>query len=122
MNISVQQMADRVAELMESRLGVNGTGLAEKLRRGQRFLPAKVVTAAQLLVQNEELSRNPRLMTQVDPAQTALAYDVCVRHLKPLGRGARQKAILWSLAGAVASIVLVVAVMAGAVLLWRGYL
>ncbi len=32
--ITIQQMADRVAQLMEQRLRIKGAGLAEKLSRG----------------------------------------------------------------------------------------
>ena len=38
---SIQQMADRVAQLMEERLRLRGTGLEEKLRRGGRLLPRR---------------------------------------------------------------------------------
>ena len=41
----MQQMADRVAELMEARLRVKGEGLTAKLKRGGRFLPRRVMAA-----------------------------------------------------------------------------
>ena len=119
---SVQQMADRVAELMELRLRIRGDGLGEKLRRGRRMLPRKVSAAAAYLADTAEQARVPKLVSQIDSERTAEAYDTCVRYLKPLGAGARRKALLWQVLGGVA--VATFATLAGliAVLLWRGYI
>ena len=122
MSMSIQQMADRVAELMEDRLRVKGEGLATKLRRGGRYLPRKVLTAAQLLATSAEQARLPRLQGQLDPEQIALAYDVCVRFLKPLGVGARRRAAILGFATSVTGIGVVTAGLVAAVLVWRGFL
>lgn len=122
MSISVQQMADRVAELMEARLRVKGDGLSAKLKRGGRLLPRKVLGAALFLAQSADQAQMPKLQVQFDDERIAIAYDICVRHLKPLGAGARRGAILWGFAGSLAAIVLVCGVMFAAILFWRGYL
>lgn len=121
MSFSVQQMADRVAELMEQRLGVRGADLSAKLKRGGRYLPTKVLGAAQFLALAAEQSHNPRFLPQIDPERTAIAYDMCVRYLKPLGKGARRTAMLWSILGSLAAVILVTGAMILAVLVWRGY-
>ncbi|MBS0565245.1 MAG: hypothetical protein JSR87_12475 [Proteobacteria bacterium] len=122
MSRNVRQMADRVAELMELRLRVKGEGLADKLRHGGRLLPRKVLGAAQYLAQAAEQAQMPKLQGQIDAEQIALAYDLCVRHLKPLGAGARRGAILWGLAGSLAAILVLCAGLFAAALFWRGYL
>ena len=40
--VTIQQMADRVAQLLEERLGLGGRDLAAKLKRAGRTLPKKV--------------------------------------------------------------------------------
>ena len=57
--ITVQQMADRVAGLMEDRLRVRGGGLAEKLKRGGRALPHKVRHEAEYLAKAAALAQIP---------------------------------------------------------------
>ncbi|MGC1488439.1 MAG: hypothetical protein WA784_11700 [Albidovulum sp.] len=122
MSISVQQMADRVAELMEARLRIKGDSLNAKLRRGRRFLPRRVLTGAQYLAQSAEQAQVPRLQSQLDPEQIALAYDTCVRYLKPLGSGARRRAFLLQFATSLALTLLVTTGLLIGVLIWRGYI
>lgn len=119
---SVQQMADRVAELMELRLRIRGDGLGEKVRRGRRMLPRRVSVAASYLAETAEQARIPKLVAQIDSERTAEAYDTCVRYLKPLGVGARRKALLWQVfsGAAVACFATLVGLLA--VLFWRGYI
>ncbi|MFO1174404.1 MAG: hypothetical protein U1E48_04240 [Paracoccaceae bacterium] len=122
MSISVQQMADRVAELMEDRLRVKGDDLSAKLKRGGRLLPRKVLGAALYLAQSADQSKMPKLQGRLDDERIATAYDMCVRHLKPLGAGARRGALLWGLMGSLAAVLLLCGAMFAAVLFWRGYL
>ena len=118
---SVQQMADRVAELMELRLRIRGEDLGEKVRRGRRMLPRKVSAAASYLADTAEQARVPKLVSQIDSERTAEAYDTCVRYLKPLGAGARRKALMWQVLGGAAVAVFATLVGLLAVLFWRGY-
>ena len=120
--VSVQQMAGRVAELMEARLRVRGRGLAEKLRRGGRLLPRRVRRKAEFLARSAEQAAVPRLQMQLDHEQVAEAYDACVRYLKPLGASARRRAVLLDMVTGFASGILVTGVLVVALLLWRGFL
>lgn len=122
MSISIQQMADRVAELMEARLRVRGVGLSAKLKRGGRHLPKRVLLAAEALSEAERQAQIPHLQVRIDREATAQAYDICVRYLKPLGAGARRRAFLWNIAGSTAAVTLVTVAMAVTVLLWQGFL
>ena len=122
MSISVQQMADRVAELMESRLRVRGQTLADKLKSGRRHLPKRILLAAEALAEADRQAQIPHLQTRIDREAAAQAYDICVRYLKPLGAGARRSTFLWGLAGSVAGAVLISGSMVVTLLFWRGYL
>ncbi len=87
--VTIQQMAERVASLMEERLGVRGKGLSAKMRRGGRLLPRKVRAAATELADLADKAANPKLLVQIDQARVAACYDICVKHLSGLNRSAR---------------------------------
>jgi len=118
--VTIQQMADRVAALMGERLGVRGTGLAEKLARGGGRLPRRVRVAAEELSQAEQMSQTPKLLLLVDEGRVAVAYDICVRHLGGL-RGGALGAVTGALGRVAASLALLALLIAG-LLAWRGYL
>ncbi len=122
MTISIQQMADRVAELLEARMRIRGDGLTAKLQRAGRRLPRRVLAAAEVLAVNAETARVPRLYAQVDVERAAQAYDVCMRHLAPLGANARRATLLWGMVGSLAIATLVTVALGVGVLVWRGYL
>ncbi len=115
-------MATRVAELFEARLDVGGGSLAEKLRRGGRRLPRKVRREAAYLAEAAELAQVPKLMVQIDHHRTAHAYDACLRYLKPIGAGARRKAIAMQMLTGIGAGVFVTGIMILLILGWRGYL
>lgn len=120
--VSVQQMAGRVAELMEARLRIRGQGLGEKLRHGGRLLPRRVRRKAEFLAQAAQAAAIPRLQVQLDHERIADAYDACVRYLKPLGASARRRAVMIEMITGLAAGVFVTAVLVVVVLLWRGFL
>lgn len=118
--VTVQQMADRVAELMEQRLRVRGKGLAEKLRRGGRALPRKVRKEAAYLAECAELAQHPKVQLMLDHERVARAYDICLRHLNGIGAADRMVGALLGVAGSVAFGLLVVAGLFLAIAVWRG--
>ncbi|MDB5664546.1 hypothetical protein [Cypionkella sp.] len=119
--VPIQQMADRVAGLMEQRLRVRGAGLGEKLRKGGRLLPRRVRAAAEVLQTGAVMAQNPKLWAQVDQQSVAQAYDTCVRHLNGVDGGDRRKGAVVGIAASVAFSVLAVAVLLLGVLYWRGF-
>jgi len=121
-SVSVQQMADRVAALMEERLRMRGAGLAEKLRRGGRALPRRIRAEAELLAAAAEKAHVPKLLMQLDHERVAAAYDACVRYLAPLGRGARVRGYVLDVAAASGLALVVTAALVVGVLVWRGFL
>jgi hypothetical protein len=120
--MATQQLADRVAQLLEERLRIRGSGLAQKLRRGGRFLPRRVRREAEYLARAAAEAQVPRLELRQDHARITAAYDACVRYLKPLGGDARRKAIVQNIVTSLAAVVLVTFVLVLSVLVWRGYL
>lgn len=117
-----QQMADRVAALMEERLRIRGRGLSDKLRRGGRHLPRDVRAAAEGLARAAEQAQNPRLLIQIDPEGVATDYDTCLRHLQGLNRWDRRKAALAGMATSILFSLLAAAAIFVALLSWRGFL
>jgi hypothetical protein len=117
--ITVQQMADRVADLMEDRLRIGGTGLAAKLRRGGRLLPRRVRAQAAFLAEASAKASVPKLLLQLDHQRIASAYDACLRHLSPIGAGKRRRAYLFHLLVSAALAVFVAAALVIGVIVWR---
>lgn len=120
--ITVQQMADRVADLLEDRLRLRGKTLQDKLRRGGRLLPRKVRREAEYLAEVAVLAQHPKVQTMLDDARIAEAYDVCVKHLRGIGAAQRLQAIILGVVGSLAFALLVLGAALIAVLVWRGYL
>jgi hypothetical protein len=120
--VTIQQMADRVAALMEERLGAKGTTLAQKLRRGGRHMHRKVRRQAHYLAKSSVMAQNPKLLMQVDEEKVAQAYDACIRHLNGVSLWHKRKGVLIGIGASVLGSLLVVGVLLIAVLAWRGYL
>lgn len=120
--VPIQQMADRVAALMEQRLRMRGQGLGEKLRKGGRMLPRRVRAAAEILQTGAVMAQNPKLWAQVDQQAVAQAYDTCLRHLNGVDGGDRRKGVLMGVVASAAFSVLVVAALLLVVLHWRGFI
>ncbi|WP_049641736.1 hypothetical protein [Candidatus Rhodobacter oscarellae] len=80
--LTVADQASRIADLMESRLGIGGRGLEAKLKRARRSMPKWVRQEAQRLVEAERLMAHPKLMMQADPEALKHSYKRCERYLK----------------------------------------
>jgi hypothetical protein len=107
--VTVQQMADRVAALLEERLRVKGDTLEARLNRAGRRLPRKVRDAGAVLVQATQMIRNPKMMHLVDDETVALAYDTCLRHLNTVDPAEARKGLILDMAARIVG-----------VLYWRG--
>ena len=118
---TIQQMADRVAQLLDERLRLKGS-LEDQLRRAGRRLPRKVRAAGAVLVQAVAMAQNPKLLLQIDDETVALAYDLCVRHLNGVNPGAARKGALLNLAASIAFSLLVVGLLVLVVLYLRGFI
>ncbi len=118
--ISVQQMADRIAALMEQKLGAKGAGLAAKLNARGRALPRKVRSAADEVAKAAVQAQNPKLLIQIDHEKLARNYDLAVRHI-----GAMKPRSSWldgtiAIAASIAISLLLVALLVIGLLRWRG--
>ncbi|MBZ4690883.1 hypothetical protein FAZ78_19565 [Cereibacter changlensis] len=118
--VTIQQMAARVAGLMEERLRIRGRGLPEKMQRGGKRLPRRVRRAGEKLSEASVMAQNPRLLMQLDHAAIATAYDICVRYLSGLNRWERLRLYLLNFAASTLLIVLVVGGLFATVLKLRG--
>lgn len=120
--VTIQQMADRVAGLMEQKLRVSGKGLAAKVRRAGRRLPKQVRVAAEALVQATEMAKSARLMHQIDEELVAEAYDICLKHLGGVDPADRRKGVATGVAASIAFSLIVVVGLVLLVMQWRGFL
>jgi hypothetical protein len=120
--VAIQQMADRVAQLLEERLSITGRDLAAKLRKSGSTLPRKVRDRAEFLAAAAATAANPKLLGQIDMGEVAEAYDICVRHLVAIDPARRRRTVRAEVLGSIGFGVLVVLIAVLAYMGWRGYL
>jgi hypothetical protein len=120
--VAIQQMADRVAQLLEERLGLAGRDLDAKLRRGSALLPRKVREGAELLAASAEKAKNPKLLAQIDMGRVSDAYDACVRHLTAIDPKGRRRETIAGMVSFVGYGILFLVIAILVLLVWRGYL
>ncbi len=118
--ISIQQMSDRIAALMEEKLGARGAGLAAKLHSHGRQLPRKVRAAAQAVAEEAEKAQNPKRLLQVNHATLARNYDLCLHHLTRLKARSVWLGGTVAFAASVALSLFIVALLIAALARWRG--
>jgi hypothetical protein len=119
--VAIQQMADRVAQLLEEKHSVRGRDLATKLRRAGGLLPRKVRDRAELLAVSAAKARNPKLLGQIDMGEVAEAYDACIRHLATVDPAKRRSRLVSDMVGSFGFGVLFLVLALIAFLAWRGY-
>ena len=120
--ISIQKMADRVSEMMESRLSIKGQRLDDKLRRSSGKMPRNVVRAASELSRASDLAHNPKLLLQMNSSVIARYYDTCMRYLAGAQKWRHRWAIAESWLLSVVTSLGISALLMFALLYWRGYL
>ncbi len=119
--VTIEQMANRVAELLEGRLRLKGGDLSDKLRRAGRRLPRKVREAGAVLVQAVSMAQVPKLLMQMDDETVAIAYDICVKHLNAVNPAAARRGMLLNMLASMGFSLLVVAGLVVVVLYLRGF-
>jgi hypothetical protein len=118
--VTIQQMANRVSDLMTDRLGIKGHGLSDQLKHGGSRLPRRVQTAALALAQAAENAPNPKLLLQIDQEAVAANYDICLRHLRPMNRAHRLRGRLLGFSTSVLFGLLIMGALIAALMVWRG--
>ena len=119
--VTIHQMADRVAQLLEERLGLGGRHLSSKLKRAGRKKQKKVRDSGKVLAAAAHKAQNPKLLGQIDMGDVTEAYDVCVKHLIAIDPVGRRRDLFAGMVGSVGLGVLVLAVALLGFLAWRGY-
>ena len=118
--ITIQQMADRVSELLAERLRVKGATLQDRLTKAGRRLPRRVRDGGEALVQATKMAQSPKLVLQIDDGAVAMAYDICLKHLNTVNPAAARRGAILNIAASIAFSLLVVAVLLVTVLYLRG--
>lgn len=119
--VTIQQMADRVAQLMEERLSVRARDLSAKLRKGGRLLPRRVRAAAGRLAVAAQQAQNPRLLGQIEMGDVSEAYDLCVRYLSAVDPAKSRRDYFADVFSSIGFGVLVAGLLVAGFLVWRSY-
>ena len=120
--MELQHRADKMAALIEEKLGTRGQGLEAKLARAGRRLPGHVRRELGYVVGALRMQDNPRLARQIDWPRIDAALAAAEHHLRNIDPWERRTtlAIHW-LAGNAISLI-VVAGLVVLMLAWRGFL
>jgi hypothetical protein len=121
-SVAIQQMADRVGQLLEERLGISGRDLEARLRKGGRMLPKRVRESAQLLADAAGKAQNPKLVGQIDMGAVSDAYDACLKHLTAIDPADAKRSAFSGMIGFVGGGIFLLAIGIVAVLVWRGFI
>lgn len=92
----IRQKADRVGSLLQSRYGLSGDGLGERLSRGRRRLPSDLRRAADRLAEAERMTMQPKLLLRIDDTAVDRDYRLLVRRLESMPNGAHRNSVLSS--------------------------
>lgn len=117
-----QQRADRVAELIEEKLGIRGKSLERKLRRAGRILPRSFHRDGTTMVDALRLQASPRLSRMIDDSEVQRAFSACEKYLSAIDPWDRRKGKLVGFFAGNAVNLIAVSAAVMAVLIWRGYL
>lgn len=111
---------DRIATLMEDRLGIRGEGFEAKLARAGRLLPRKLRREGALIAEARAMATHPKLARRVNDRRLRKAARAFERYLTRVDANERRvtRWINWA-AGNAFNIALVLA-FALAVIAWRG--
>lgn len=118
--VTVEELAKGIAELMEKRLGVGGTGLAAKLRRAGRLLPRDVRRDAQAVADALLMEENPKLRKQIYLPRLETAERRVVAYLKTVNPGERRVTMMLGMLGGAAFSLLAVIGLFVVVMVWQG--
>ena len=122
MTETAELRSDRIAALIEERLGVRGQGLEAKLRHAGRLLPRWLRREAEQLLEAERLMGHPKLMRQADPTTLDKAVRHCETWLKAIDPAERRKSRILGFLAVNAANLLIVAALFIAYLVWAGHL
>ena len=111
---------DKIAALMEERLGLRGDGFEAKLARAGRLLPKKLRREGALLVEARALATHPKLARRVDARRLKKSMRIFERYLERVDPLERQKTRLINWLAGIAFSLFVLFGLAVAVMAWRG--
>ncbi|MEM8979086.1 MAG: hypothetical protein AAGD04_06355 [Pseudomonadota bacterium] len=113
---------EEIAVLMEKRLGVRGSTLAERANKARRHLSSRLVKDAEFLTQTTEFFNNPKMLSQVDEPRVERAYEDLLDHLEGLTGESRKKRALFGVLRSIALNLLLLGVVIAIILAWRGFI
>lgn len=118
--MELDERLDKIAALMEERLGIRGDGFEAKVARAGRLLPRKLRREAAVLVEARRMAAHPRLRCRVDDRRLRKAARVFERYLVRIDPAERRVTRLVNWLAGNALNILIVAALTVAVLAWRG--
>jgi hypothetical protein len=123
--IEEKDISDKVAGIeaeLQRVFGIKAKPLEKALRKAGRLLPANLHKKAQVIVQAQSYSGNPKLMRFVEGDDLTRAYDDIMAFLKDIDPNERRIGTGLDILTGSAMTLLITATLVVAVLIWQGYL
>ena len=117
----MEDKAQALRQLLQDKFGVRSRSLRQALKRAGRRLPRAMRRQGEVLVRAEQLAAIPKLARQMRAADVDAAYNSLTSHLEAIDVADRRKGWWLSLAGSVATNMLLVITAFLIWLWWRGY-
>ncbi len=111
---------DRLAALMEERLGIRGDGFEAKFARAGRLLPRKLRREGTLLIEARTMAAHPKLGRRLDERRLRDAVRALERHLERIDGTQRRITVAINWVAGNAFNLLIVLALTWAILAWRG--
>lgn len=123
--IDEHKISDQIAqleELLQTKLGLRGKTLAQRLNKAGRRIPNRIHKAGQTIIKAQSVFGMPKLMLQIDPETVTTAFSTIETYLETLDPKDRRKGTMLSLLGSLSFNLLAIALLLFIVLRWRGYI
>lgn len=116
-DVTVDEMAANVSQLMTERLGVRATDLSVQLRRAGRRLPKRVRRDIRDIVAALPLAANPKLHRQLNLPRLEAAERRVVAHLRGIDRGVARLEMALTIGTGIGLSIFAAAIL-GAAMIW----
>lgn len=116
----IDTQAETVRSLFEVHMGIRAKTLEGAVRRAGRQLPRGTRAKAQVLVEAQTLSENPKMARRLDSTQTSAAYRDLVAYLESLDLAEQRRTRALNLLAGIAFNLLIAGVLLLIWLRWQG--
>lgn len=119
--MDLELRAEALAQLIEDKLGLGGTGLPAKFARAGRRLPRHIHREGAHILGALQQYRHPKLHARIDQPRLDRAFDVIEQYLASYDAAAHRRGVVLDWLAAQAFNLIALAGLTVIILRWRGF-